>query len=106
MELKMQNAAQTRTALPLRDHTILGVCEAIGEDFGFDPTFLRVPLAACVLYSLKYAIAAYLLLGVVVLVSRLIFPQPKSEAATASSDVQPAADSEPNEQQEQLPIAA
>ncbi len=24
-------------ALPLRAHTILGVCEAIGEDFGFNP---------------------------------------------------------------------
>ncbi|HWU93063.1 MAG TPA: PspC domain-containing protein [Sphingomicrobium sp.] len=102
----MQTADQTRTALPLRDHTILGVCEAIGEDFGFDPTFLRVPLAACVLYSLKYAVAAYLLLGVVVLVSRLLFPQPKSEAASISSDTQSAATAEHAEDQERLAIAA
>ncbi|MBV9529434.1 PspC domain-containing protein [Sphingomonas sp.] len=73
----MQNAAETRTALPLRSHTILGVCEGIGEDFGFNPAWLRVPLAASVLISLKYAVAAYLLLGIIVLGSRLLFPQPK-----------------------------
>jgi phage shock protein C len=99
MELKMQTAAGNRyTALPLRDHTILGVCEAIGEDFGFNPTYLRVPLAACVLVSLKYAVVAYFALGLVVLASRLIFPQPKIAAAAAdpkapanvdSSDRQP-----------------
>ena len=37
---------ENQVALPLRPHTIFGVCEAIGEDFGFNPTFLRVPLAA------------------------------------------------------------
>ena len=26
---------QNQVALPMRAHTILGVCEAIGEDFGF-----------------------------------------------------------------------
>ena len=43
------SAQENQVALPLRSHTILGVCEAIGEDFGFNPTFLRVPLAAMVL---------------------------------------------------------
>ena len=56
----MQTADQTRTALPLRDHTILGVCEAIGEDFGFNPTLLRIPFAASVLYSPLWAVVAYL----------------------------------------------
>src|SRR3569833_3207598 len=82
MEFKMQPAVGNRyTALPLRDHTILGVCEAIGEDFGFNPTYLRVPLAACVLVSLKYAVVAYFALGLVVLASRLLFPEPKIAAA-------------------------
>lgn len=31
--------------LPLRAHTILGVCEALGEDFGINPIWFRVPLA-------------------------------------------------------------
>lgn len=83
----MQTAAGSRyTALPLRDHTILGVCEAIGEDFGFNPTYLRVPLAACVLVSLKYAVVAYFALGLVVLASRLLFPQPKIVAAAAEAE--------------------
>jgi hypothetical protein len=55
----------------------LGVCEAIGEDFGFSPVLLRVPFAATVLYSPTLAIAAYLGLGAVVLASRLLFPKPK-----------------------------
>ncbi|MEO6432391.1 MAG: PspC domain-containing protein [Sphingomicrobium sp.] len=73
------------TALPMRAHTILGVCEAIGEDFGFNATWLRVPFAATVLVSPLYAILAYLALGVLVLGSRLIFPRAK--LATSTSQV-------------------
>jgi phage shock protein PspC (stress-responsive transcriptional regulator) len=72
-------AQDNQVALPLRSHTILGVCEAIGEDFGFNPTFLRVPFAASVLYSPMWAIIAYFALGAVVLASRLLFPKPKAE---------------------------
>ena len=68
-------AQENHVALPLRSHTILGVCEAIGEDFGFNPTFLRVPFAASVLYSPMWAVIAYFALGAVVLASRLLFPK-------------------------------
>jgi phage shock protein PspC (stress-responsive transcriptional regulator) len=71
-------AQVNQVALPLRSHTILGVCEAIGEDFGFNPTFLRIPFAAIVLYSPLLAVGAYLALGVVVLASRLLAPAPKA----------------------------
>jgi len=94
---------QNPVALPLRSHTILGVCEAIGEDFGFDPMWLRVPLAASVLFSIKYAIAGYLLLGVLVLASRLIFPQPKAEAPATAVNVTPV---EAQTEQTDLPLAA
>jgi len=63
-----------QTPLPLRSHTILGVCEAIGEEFGFNPVYLRIPFAASVIYSPTMAIATYLLLGLGVMVSRLAFP--------------------------------
>lgn len=66
-----------QVALPLRSHTILGVCEAIAEDFGFNPILLRVPFAASVLWSPIWAIVAYLALGLVVLASRLLFPKAK-----------------------------
>ena len=66
---------ENQVALPLRSHTILGVCEAIGEDFGFNPVLLRVPFAASVLWSPMWAIIAYLGAGAVVLASRLLFPK-------------------------------
>ncbi|MFL6735526.1 MAG: PspC domain-containing protein [Sphingomonas sp.] len=75
---------ENRIALPLRSHTILGVCEAVGEDFGFNPTLLRVPFAAIVLYSPLLAVGAYFALGVVVLASRLLFPKPKNETVEAA----------------------
>lgn len=90
------NAQDNQVALPLRSHTVLGVCEAIGEDFGFNPTLLRVPLAAVVLWSPVWAIGVYLALGVVVLASRLLFPRPKASKMDAVS-VQPAAGNEQRE---------
>ena len=74
---------ENQVALPLRNHTIFGVCEGIGEDFGFNPVLLRVPLSAMVLWSPMIAIGTYLALGLVVLASRLLFPERKAEAATA-----------------------
>jgi phage shock protein PspC (stress-responsive transcriptional regulator) len=90
MEYVMQ-AQENQVALPLRSHTILGVCEAIGEDFGFNPTFLRVPLSAMVLWSPLWAVVTYFALGVVVLGSRLLFPAPKAtDAADSSARIAPA----------------
>ena len=61
-------------ALPLRNHTLLGVCEGLGEDFGVNPLWFRVPLAAGVLWSPLGAIGIYFALGAIVLLSRLLFP--------------------------------
>ena len=68
---------ETQVALPLRSHTILGACEAIGEDFGFNPIFLRIPFAASVMWSPMIAIGAYFALGAVVFASRWLFPKAK-----------------------------
>jgi phage shock protein PspC (stress-responsive transcriptional regulator) len=89
-------AQEDQVALPLRSHTILGVCEAIGEDFGFSPTFLRVPFAASVLWSPLMAIGAYFAVGAVVLASRLLFPKTRS-AAPEMTKVEPAAANEQRE---------
>jgi phage shock protein PspC (stress-responsive transcriptional regulator) len=99
---RAMEAQENQVALPMRSHTILGVCEAIGEDFGFNPTFLRVPFAAIVLYSPMIAIGAYLALGGVVLASRLLFPKAKAQAIVESGEKAPAA----NEQQRELARAA
>jgi phage shock protein PspC (stress-responsive transcriptional regulator) len=73
----MMETQQDQVALPMRSHTIFGVCEGLGEDFGFNPVFLRVPLAASVLWSPALSVAIYFALGAVVLVSRLLFPRSK-----------------------------
>jgi len=89
-------AQENQVALPLRSHTILGVCEAIGEDFGFNPVFLRIPFAASVIYSPTMAIAVYFALGAAVLASRLLFP--RATAATGEiSREQPVAANEQRE---------
>ena len=75
--------AQETTPVALRSHTILGVCEAIGEDFGFNPIILRVILAAGVLVNAEIAIGTYFALGLVVLGSRLLFPKPQADVRPA-----------------------
>ena len=62
-------------ALPLRSDTMLGVCEAIGQDFGFNPNWLRLALGSLVLWNPWGAFAIYLGLGVIVGLTRLIAPQ-------------------------------
>lgn len=66
-----------------RDDTILGVCQAIGDDFGFNPMWLRVPLCIPVVVAPGYSIAAYAALGVAVLVSRFLFPDRKRASGEA-----------------------
>jgi len=66
-----------------RDDTLLGICFALGQDFGFNPVYLRVLLAAIVLWSLPTAIGAYLALGLVVALSRRLAPDPITAEAEA-----------------------
>ena len=89
------SAQDNQVALPLRNHTILGVCEGIGEDFGFNPVWLRIPLAASVIWNPAVAFGAYFGLGAIVLASRLLFPKAKNAKGVADQHA-PAA----NEQSE------
>jgi len=78
---------ESNVPLPLRTSTFLGVCEAIGEDFGFNANYLRVPLGAIVVLNVWAALGAYVALGLIVLASRLLFParKPASPAADTAS---------------------
>ncbi len=84
MAMSTTETTQAILPLPLRPHTIFGVCEGLGEDFGFNPTYLRVALAAMVLWHPSWAFAAYALLGGIVVVSRLAFPDKVIEPATSA----------------------
>ena len=95
------SAQENSVPVTFRAHTILGVCEAIGEDFGFNPVFLRVPFAASVLISPTWAIGAYLMLGAVVLLSRVLFP--KQRIADAVETDEPA---QVQSVEQDLPLAA
>ncbi len=72
-----------------RDHTILGICEALGEDLGFNPLLLRVPLAVCLLLNPWAVVATYAGLGILVAFTRLVAPNPRvpaeAEAAPAAA---------------------
>jgi phage shock protein C len=67
-----------------RDHTLLGICEALGEDLGFNPVFLRVPLAVLLLWNPVVVIGAYAAAGVLVLISRRLIPNPRPAATAAA----------------------
>ena len=90
--------------LILRDDTVLGVCQALGEDFGISPVWLRVLAATLLLWNPQAVIAGYFAAGVLVLASRLLFPRPRAKAAEAAEAPAPEA-AEP-EAQVELPLAA
>ena len=90
----------TQTPLPLRNDTILGVCEAIGQDFGFNANWLRLAFIAPIFFAPAATVAAYLGLGVVVAATRFFAPnKPASEQVV---DVKATV----VEVEEALPIAA
>ncbi|HZV19673.1 MAG TPA: PspC domain-containing protein [Sphingobium sp.] len=64
-------------SLIARNDTLLGVCEAIGEDFGFNPIWLRAAFAVTVFFNLFLAVGIYLAVGVVVLFTRRLHPSPR-----------------------------
>ena len=109
----MEAAAPTRESLFRRDDTFLGVCQALGEDFGFNPVFLRIGFALPVIFAPVAVIATYLGLGVVVLISRILAPRPKQKAAVQAEAPAPVVaqvpltDDAANEKDQlPLPIAA
>ena len=68
--------SSTQPSLLYRSDTLFGVCEAIGQDFGFNANYLRIAFAAPLLFSPAAAFAAYALAGAIVLLSRYAFPNP------------------------------
>lgn len=79
------------TNLFRRRDTFFGICEAVGQDFGFNPLWLRLAFVAPLFFFPVQTFAGYFALGLVVLASRLIFPA--KAAATdpsAQSAIEPA----------------
>lgn len=66
--------------LILRDDTFLGVCEALGEDFRINSNFIRVAFALPLLWNPLAVVGAYVGVGIFVLLTRLIAPNPRDIA--------------------------
>jgi phage shock protein PspC (stress-responsive transcriptional regulator) len=89
-----------------RDHTFFGVCEGLGEDFGFNPVYLRLTLAGLMFWNPVAVLAGYAGLGAVVLVSRLLIPDPRpATAAVGAVAAAGEAPVEANDAAEREPLA-
>lgn len=76
----------SQPSLFARPDTFLGVCEAIGQDFGFHPNYLRILLGGLLLLSPVIVLSTYLALGALVLMSHRLFPsRPASMALPAGT---------------------
>ncbi len=101
---------QVQPSVFARDHTFFGVCEAIGEDFGFNPLWLRLVLPVLLFINPAATIGGYLAAGALVLATRLLVPNPRiiievpeEESVPAAQHAEaPAAEAEP----QPVPLAA
>jgi len=66
-----------------RDDTFFGVCQAIGEDLGFNPNWLRAALGGLLIWTPLATIAAYLAAGLVIAAIRWLVPNPAFAKAMA-----------------------
>lgn len=67
---------EPRPALPLRNDTMLGVCEGLGEEFGFNPNFLRLAFAGLFYWNPVAVVGTYLALGLALALARWLCPAP------------------------------
>ena len=75
-----------------RHDTFFGVCEALGQDLGFNANYLRIGFAVAILPAPVAVISVYVVLGILVALSRWLFPVRRAnvQAAEPSSIAQPA----------------
>ena len=71
-----------------RDDTFFGVCQAIGEDLGFNPNYLRIAFALPLLYAPVATVGAYFALALLVLLTRLVLPNPRRAPVMEAVEVQ------------------
>ena len=76
---KMEN--ETTNLFHRRD-TFFGICEAVGQDFGFNPLWLRLAFVAPIFFFPVQSFIGYFVLGGAVLASRLLFPAKTAATAT------------------------
>ncbi len=88
-----------------RDDTFFGVCQAIGEDLGFNPNYLRIAFALPLLYAPVATLAVYAALAVLVVLLRVVVPNPRRAPKVEDEPARETV-SEETDRPEALPIAA
>ena len=96
---------QTDNLFSRRD-TFFGICESVGQDFGFNPLWLRLAFVAPIFFFPVQTFAAYFLLGGLVLASRLMFPNKAAPAAQPALTVAAPAASHTDQDHQELALAA
>lgn len=91
-------AHEAEPALPFRSDTILGVCEGIGQDLGFNPLYLRLVFAGLFYFNPLVVIGSYVALGAGLALARWLYPVRAAPVVQAAAD--PAAPSADNEDSE------
>ncbi|WP_232014696.1 PspC domain-containing protein [Sphingopyxis sp. EG6] len=99
---KMAN--ETSNLFNRRD-TFFGICEAVGQDFGFNPLWLRLAFVAPLFFFPVQTFIGYFALGGVVLASRLLFPA-KSAAPAAPALAAVETTAETSQKTEEFALAA
>jgi phage shock protein C len=74
----------TDTSIDQPKDNLFGVCNALGEDFGFNPLWLRLALAVAFLAAPVAVTIGYFAVGGAVLASRFLFPDPNRAPRPAS----------------------
>ena len=85
----MTAIVKKETALPLRNDTILGVCEALGQEFGVNANWFRFAFIAPLFFQPMLTIAVYFAVGAIIATTRWFLPrvtaQPAPVAAPATN---------------------
>jgi len=82
-----------------RPDTMLGVCQAIGEDMGISPNWIRLAFAVAFFFFPWQAALAYVGLGALAALLRKIWPD---EVATTAAEVRSATAGENNDSEMKL----
>jgi len=71
---EVQTANEQAPNVESNPDSLFGVCQAIGEDLGFNPFVLRLAFLGLGFFSIPASVAAYARLGIGVAASRWLFP--------------------------------
>lgn len=90
-----------------RHDTFFGVCEALGQDLGFNPNYLRMIFALAILPAPVAVISIYVGLGLLVALSRLMFPDRVAKTLAVAEPARPALPEGQNDQDgDEIALAA